>query len=212
MDLGAKRTAADTLSIIHVRNARVVASSLNHIAQYLAYHNRNVGITTTEFALRPNQALMCYLKFPVIADSVAYAHESKLINPSWLGALHFLFSQADPEKARPFCEAAYKGIDAAAGSSECLLHQTLLKRLDRKNKGEIKTRSILERNYWMAVSIKAWNASRSGRVVRSLGWPSNEKDAFPKIQGLALDFALPTVDDDDDEEKPIVESRECLQC
>lgn len=212
MDLVARRTAADTLSIIHVRNARVVASSLNHVAQYMMYYNKGVGITSTEFSLRPNQALAFYLKFPVIADSVAYAHESKLINPSWLGALHFLFSQADPEKARPFCEAAYKGIDAAAGTPESLLHQTLLKRFKLKKEGEIKTRSILERNYWMAASIKAWNASRSGRVVRSLGWPSNDREAFPRISGLTLDFSLPTVDDDADEEPPVAEPKECLNC
>ncbi len=166
IDHGRKRTAGDVLDQLGEKYANLLASSLPLLENLRNGHiNRHIKYTVIEI-----QELL--KKYPGIRTSISVVGATKsLIPASAMSALHYLFSEKDDGLADRFVEKVVRGEGLASGEPEYLLRERLI-----NNKA---SRTKHPRAYLVAITIKAWNASRTGRRIRNLKFIENE--SFPVI-------------------------------
>jgi len=165
------RTDADVFALLGVENRYITAGALKWIDQYLTSRvGRSVVYSNQEMiALLESHSEVGY-------SAKRCAWTRTLISPSVLAASHYLFCKIDADAAESFVSQLLSGADLEVGDGVYWLRERLL-----NNK---LSHSSLTRKYLFALTIKAWNARRSGKSVRTLSWKGNslKPEPFPIIR------------------------------
>ena len=155
IDVGRRRSSADTLSCRGEKNAVRLGAALIMIEKYMTGRaETNVRFTNTEV-----EELLA--KYPQARESVMSSSNAKgLLIPSVLDACHYLFSKKDPVMTAVFMEKLFKGIGLEEGDPWYALRERLVMNSLSNAK--------LSKGLLMALCIKAWNAARHGKRISKL--------------------------------------------
>lgn len=176
IDTGRTRKASDVLAIEGIENSTKIASAVKFIinferGKYNAASNRSgdkasriTNSDVSKFVSRNKTALQESLKY-------GYNRDNKVISPSLLTSLHFVFNKIDVPSADVFCHSLVEGAGLDKKSPIYLLREKLIAdiRATRKMRGIEKT----------ALVCKAWNFFRDKITVSILKWDSLREE-FPK--------------------------------
>lgn len=170
IDVGRKRTPAEALRMLGHKNTIKLASALATIERIntgKARKNVHYGIIDIEELVN---------KYPGVDQSVHLCMGCSLVAPSLMSAMHYLFSQKDPDAADEFFAQLSEGYGLGRGDPVCLLRDKML-----NNKT---ARAKLPRGIVTAFIIKAWNARRAGRKMKTLRFQDHGKgsEVFPEIK------------------------------
>ena len=124
----------------------------------------------------PSELLSLLELHPTMRDSVRVGANIKhMLAPSIAGVVHYLFSRQDADLASLFFDGLREGTDLRSDDPVRLLRERLLR--DRLAKGNLPRQEIL------AITIKAWNATRRGQPMISLRWRTtgDKPEPFPTI-------------------------------
>ena len=157
IDCGNKRTAGHVLSIKGEKHYNHLSAACRLLLKYdkgdfLMQDNR---ITSLDI----QQVLD---KHPGIRESVEFSASryTKLLSIGMCAAMHYIFSNIDPEAADKFINSLTIGEGLSRGDPILLLRKRLVDNVVAKAK--------LPRVYVLALIIKAWNAYRLGKKVTCL--------------------------------------------
>jgi hypothetical protein len=108
-------------------------------------------------------------------DSVrVYTRDNKrLLPPSMMAFLHYIFSRIDADAAAEYCNSVLDGIGLEEGSPAYTVREKLMVNSATRH-GKLTTVAIA------AFLIKGWNAFREGRALRALRFTPGEE--FPKAK------------------------------
>ena len=170
-DIGKKRTAADTLSVRGETQCRNLAAALVVVDRYMTGRvGKKQTYTNTEVEDLLN-------KHPEARRSIRLCKETKKLIPlSVLAGCHYLFAKKDEEFADFFVHQLISGAGIPAGEPVYVLRERLLQNSMAKAR--------LSPDYIFAITIKAWNATRAGKQVRTLKFCEDgvSAEAFPVVQ------------------------------
>jgi hypothetical protein len=175
IDQGKKRSCGDILGLIGQVNSNNLSSLLSLI------YRQELGILNSRTTTPTNTQILELLDaHPKAVDSLAFAQrlfKTGTITcpmPSSLGGfLHYWASKnGHKQKVEEFLEGVMVGENIVAGSVAYRLRDRLLKnKLERFKK--------IDRSMVLALSIKAWNAHRDGKSIRTLVFRKSEQ--FPTL-------------------------------
>lgn len=171
IDVGKKRTPADTLAVLGESNTIRLAAALALLEAYLEKGS------PTKTRCTNARMLQILEKYPAMRGHIQSGLPSKnLVPPAVLDVCHYLFSQKDPVAATKFCEDLCRGVGLGEDDPVYVLRERLLK--------NSLSRAKLDRWYVLAMCIKTWNARRSARSIRYLSWKDGDQKAeqFPVVQ------------------------------
>jgi len=170
MDGNRPRSAGDILCIAGLPSGRNLAATLTLIDQY------KHGIVASRRKTPNSRILVLADEYPLAVMSMRncdFKRNRGLIPPSVLSACHYLFAEHDDKLAEEFVQKVQSGEKLVAGEPVYLLRELLI-----RNQAS-STRAKLQRDYMMAVTIKAWNAMRTRQQIKMLRYSRNE--TFPQI-------------------------------
>lgn len=175
IDMGKKRTAADTLSTKGEKNAATLAAAATIVDIY--YGRQRENLLRFSAGVRGNNRMVteALKTFPAIRQSVTHCvgRPTKLVPMSILSACHYIFSRIDTVLADLFIERLSTGTNIAEGSAMAELHARLIDNYTSSRKHS--------RGYITSLIIKAWNAERTGRNIKRLrGWTGDNNEVFPE--------------------------------
>jgi hypothetical protein len=177
IDIGAKRTVGDCLSVAGESGYQTLAATVSWMHLYLAlstgegWSHRN----------RTNRAQINMLhRHPMIRDSSAKIIRvqrdlSGLIPPGALAAVHYVGSHHSAETADEFVQAVATGAGLPPKSPVLALR----KRLTRSAAAQAR----LTREVRAALLVKAWNLYASGRTIVNLKYAPGSGETFPRAVG-----------------------------
>lgn len=169
-DIGKKRTAADTLSVLGENQCKSLAAALVVVDRYMTGRvGKQVRYTNTEI-----EDLLA--KYPEVRRSVRVSWETKkLVARSVLTGCHYLFAKKDESAADQFVQQLISGSGIIEGDPVYVLRERILQNSLAKAK--------LSCDYLMAIIIKAWNHKRAGNNIRSLRYreEGENPEAFPVV-------------------------------
>jgi hypothetical protein len=155
IDVGKKRSTADTLSCLGEKNARDLAATLTLIERYMTGRAES----QVEYSNSEMEGLL--IKYPDVREHlVSNGNRTPLIQPSVLNCCHYLFSKKDPELANEFIEKVVRGIGLEMGDPWYVLRERLVENSISKAK--------LPKTQVWALCIKAWNYARDGKRISCL--------------------------------------------
>lgn len=180
LDRGSLRNMADVLGMHGEASCTQLAAALTWLWAYehgglQTHHHKGNNPTTGEM-----EELL--LKHPALRASCPYAKRSASLIPGGLGAaLHYLFMQKDAPLASTFFAKLADGEQLSKTDGIYQLRERL-----QKNRMERRKLPVID---LAALTIKAWNAHRTGTPVGVLRWrggkdkhrESNMPEAFPDI-------------------------------
>lgn len=157
IDMGKRRTTADTLGCLGFKNTTRLAAMLVMIDRYVTsrlnrsvtYSNMDIEILSEKYA--GASSMICN------ADKVRV---KGLVHPSVVDACRYLFSQKDHDAACEFMDKVLRGRGIEQSDPEYLLRERIIANSLAKSK--------LSREYLMILFIKAWNARRSNVAMKTL--------------------------------------------
>lgn len=172
IDSGLRRRASDVLHILGEKYATLLAATISFVDDF------TTGALATDQRRRRSNADYEVLldRHPGIRQAVEYynvlrAQEKQLVPGSMLCGLYYLFSKKDPSLADKFIEQVAVGENLKQSDPAFMLRDRFIQNSISKSK--------LPKHYLAAITIKAWNALRTGRVPGHLRWSKNE--VFPEI-------------------------------
>lgn len=158
IDIGRKRTGADTLAILKIPYYSTVSAALNIVNFYLQGRLENsTRITSNADMARLAQE---HPEIPQSAAFVSGTHGKALFAPAWMAAFHYLASRFDPAEADRFCQDLKSGRDIP--STDPVFH--MRERLVKDGMSQAK----LSKVFLFALMIKAWNMRRTETPCRVL--------------------------------------------
>lgn len=171
IDSGARRSGADALAREGKKNSHALSATLAFIHRYFK------GTPGYTMALQPDEILGLLSEYPEAEESVGFTGKAhRLMSPAALAGLHYLFSLVDRSAANRFVEDMKSGAGLEENDGVYQLRERLIR--DRQSKSKLPDREVI------AIAIKAWNARRDNRSVRTLSWRHHAGEKFPKIRGL----------------------------
>jgi hypothetical protein len=179
MDRGLKRTFSDVLKLHYDEvNVTMLAAAVKQVHQYRATgilgrtggHHPATSATTAEL-------IKTYEAEPNLGRShgmVTRVRHEQWFAPGLLMALHYIFSEVDPDEADAFFQAFATGEDQKRGSAILALRKLGTRRpMDFSSQAQA------------AIIIKAFNYWRAGRTINTgnLRWRAggSSPEQFPKI-------------------------------
>jgi hypothetical protein len=177
IDIGKKRTSADVLFIEGEKYGTVTASALSLIEQIKTSQIDSARLFSTS-ASRVRDLLK---KYPLVKRSAnLFSGKTKyrlkrVMSPSVVVALHYLFSEIDLKLADEFMSTVISGENMQKGDPEFALRSRLEFNAFSKAK--------LPKKHIVALVVKAWNYKRQNKNVRHLNWRTegDRPEAFPVI-------------------------------
>lgn len=170
IDVGKRRSAADTLSCLGEKDARTIAASLTLIERYMT----GKAQTGVEYSNTEMEVLL--RKYPDVRQHlVSNRVRTPLLKPSIMNCCHYLFWQKDPVMADEFIEKISKGVGLEMGDPWYVLRERLMN--DHMSKAKLPKAHI-----W-ALCIKAWNLAREGKRCGQLklGMTDGKITTFPVV-------------------------------
>jgi hypothetical protein len=170
IDKGMKRQVADSLYVRGEVNTPMLAGAI------VAILNIRDGFPGEPKRRTDIEVEKWLAENPNVRESIRYCCSSKirplkLISPSPLSALHFLFSEKDPELANMFFDHLGHGGIFPEKSPPNILRERLIQNATGVSKARIKT--------VMAWCVKAWNCVRKDKPMAILRHFQGEE--FPEI-------------------------------
>lgn len=171
IDTGSTRSSADVLSVLGETNAKNLAAAV------LLVNDINLNqVSEARHAKVSHHRLVELLsEHGEIRESIVWGRNLlKLAPPAVTTALHYLFSKKSKEAAQAFFQDIHDGIGLSATCPTLHLRNRLIQNQCSKSR--------MERKYMIALFIKAWNAYRSKRQVKTLRFrEANGAEEFPTI-------------------------------
>lgn len=155
IDMGKKRSAADTLNVLGEKSSTRIASALALIEAMLD------GQTRTSGAVSGTKVIELLKEHSDVRDSVrAYQGPKTLVKPSVAIALHYFFAKKDRALADQFFDDLRSGAGLGVGDPVFTLREKLIS----NSVGSKRLRD----DAIVACTIKAWNALRQGATIKRL--------------------------------------------
>ena len=175
VDVGHKRNLSDTLSLAGEENSHNLAAAVRYGWYLDNFHEPK------KFGVNPSvKELETWLEAnPTIRQSINWGRRAGAsvirFPPSPATALHYLMARIDHQAAGDFWDALSDGTEKP-GNPIYALREVLLRDLAAPHRMSIKHRT--------ALTIKAWNAVRDFREMKTIGWRSTGKGAedFPWLK------------------------------
>jgi hypothetical protein len=174
IDVGKKRTNADTLHVKGEKNYVALSSSLRVIHYYYSEIGEGKKDVCTQLTnIQVQQLLEWHPNIRKSVNRFVTPSSKSLVPLSHVCAFHYIFSLKDPELADEFMDKLVTGNNLSGDDPVSVLRNKLI--VTRLNNTKI-TSKVLR-----AYLIKTWNAVREGKTMRNIFWRStrypNEK--FP---------------------------------
>jgi hypothetical protein len=170
IDQGAPRTLGDVFARHGEQNCKALGAATRSLSWLFAGSPGTAGWVR----LTGKQALEVLKEHPGLRNSVEHARKAMKIIPMSCGiTLHYQFRQKDPALADIFFDAMATGESLKKSDPVYRLREQMLGR----GRGRAKR---LAPGVVMALTIKAWNATRKGRPLQALQWRVDE--SFPEIE------------------------------
>lgn len=171
MDSGKVRSLADNLMIAGEQYYNALASALQLYVCYKAKKRLSGGLLNRT-GLQTEEMFDVLFNNPSLRISVKYARAAKPILSIAIGTfLHYIFSKKNKEQANEFFEKLISGEGFVKKDPIRVLRDKLLFN---------KTEAIkMEREYKIAITIKAWNAFRDNGQMTKLTWRGSRKSDEP---------------------------------
>lgn len=189
VDIGRTRTVADVLALEgYEKRSVVLAATLRYLKLMQTNEIRTTGAGQSsgsgrhpndpKGAFSPQELMDVLVDFPYIYDSLDITDPlARAVggSHSQYAALHAWFTQIDKDAADRFFYQLSYGIDLTPGNPIFALRRWLEVR--RNGKGQW---TRLNRLMVHALIVKAWNAWREGKQIRTLAWHNNTPLPEPK--------------------------------
>jgi hypothetical protein len=159
-DRGKAKTNGQILGMRGETNGNTLSASIILIH---ALKTKQIGFASTNLncRLEPAEMEAFLADHPRLRDSVSLSTTLKgLVSQSMLAAVHFLASEINPSQADAFFESLQTGANLSPGNPILALRERFI-----QNRGAT---SKLHTNYLFALTIKAWNAYRTGTNMKVL--------------------------------------------
>lgn len=175
IDIGKKRTAADMLGRHGEHNTSTLAAALFWVHNWEMAKGTDRGFVGCRGANQPRiaQSLALLKTHPGIRDYVAAAKHCRIITPSILAALAYIFSLTDKKLATRFLDGVVTGESLKKDCPIYHLRELLVKNATSKAK--------LSRNNLVTYAVKAWNMLRSGKPCAAGALRVVDGEAIPRI-------------------------------
>ncbi len=167
IDIGRKRTNADTLTLSGYSDAHMLAAAAVWLTRY------EMGrMASGQVKLTPQQTKAILAAHPgLITTARMRPTPIRLLPKSLVLWLNYEFTRRDEEIGTAFIAGLCSGENIAAGDPVAAARKNLLRLLmDSGKRSDV---------YRAAIVIKAWNATVEGRPVQLLRWGAGEP--FPEI-------------------------------
>lgn len=164
IDTGKQRTFGDSLRLRGEVNYNVLAAVVRRLHLWEKGIHRSRSVT---MAPSKTQLFETLNEHPDIRDSVVVATQAKRHVPltaATTGLFHWIFRRIDAGDCDDFFTKLYGGANLSADHPVFVLRAMLINSAARGNHHRI------DEDLAAALLVKAWNAYRSGRTVRSLAW------------------------------------------
>lgn len=173
MDGGAKRTVADHLAVMGKANAKPLGHAVSELRRW---ERGDIGATSAPDKMVTGvEAVEALERYPGIENSVLVGMRLRSIMSEGLAAFfHYVFSLKDQELANHFFTQLADGTGLSKTQAVYHLRERLIAvKTDR-------TKHLTPRHL-KALVIKAWNATREDRPVKTLKFSPDAGEAFPEI-------------------------------
>lgn len=162
-DTGAERSKPDALKVAGEINCSTLAAAV------VLVNNYNKQKLRTRPLYSNSEVLDLVSDHPTLKDSVAWARtkNTRILRASIVAALHYLFSRSGFSEADEFFEKVINGYNLTPGDPAGVLRGKL-------EANRYATASLSKLNMF-CVTIKAWNAYRSGRIIKNLRFRDNDE-------------------------------------
>ena len=164
LDTGRKRNGGDALGINGVSNSRLMSSVVKLVTQFVNGVYGDIGSTSRKLS---NQDIVDYVdENPELSESITYANKvykrcNKLIAPSIIGSLHFLFSKKSKEDADFYMTRLCDGENLTSTSPIMAVRNKLIgAKLNDKHK--------LTQTEKVKTIILGWNKYREGEQAKTI--------------------------------------------
>jgi hypothetical protein len=186
-DTGHRRTTADTIHMIGMKNRSSIASALNRL---WAWQRGNYGHISGRNGIKNYQVLDYFDKHHGIERSCAVFFPpkilGKLIRPSVGAAMDYIITHHDGEMADKFWKDIETGENLSNGGPTYVLRRALV-----ANMGQIQTHRKIGPQHLTSILFGAWNAFVEGkemhRVVSYTGQKDMTKLLYPDIKDVLRD-------------------------
>jgi hypothetical protein len=195
VDIGITRSNADVLALEgYASRSRWLAATLRYLklletglfratgggeSTYVGGQAEHAKAREPIATFSPQELMDVLLDYPYIYDSMdAVDGMSRSFGGSaaQYAALHAWLSKKNPDAARDFFDHLVNGTGLEKGDAIWALRRYLETRKADRVSSNTRTKgwSRVSRLYVHALFIKAWNAYRAGKKVRTLSWKTNE--------------------------------------
>jgi hypothetical protein len=162
IDTGTRRSAGDQLKIAGYKNHTMLATA----AKWCAMVERNAlyASDSSSKSITHAEILHYVQEHPDLEEVVSRVANSLRrridVPPGYIAAAYYLCAQKDRDEADDFFERAASGVGLPA-RDPILALRSRLRDLD-------KSRANLPGEMWLGLLVRAWNARREGRTLRTL--------------------------------------------
>jgi len=181
MDTGKVRGAADVLGIEGYKYATIAASICRFMIRWYnkpskaVQRSQNATSRVTnqmvsDFAKKNYEKLISYTKTAAHYQNIG----DRLMSPTWVGCLLWMFSEKDEREAESFMYKLCTGANVKHKSLLFKLRKKLIESKSSPNKRLTQTAQF-------AYVIKTWNADRTGKDLKILAYRPASGEAFPTI-------------------------------
>lgn len=178
IDTGGKRTMSDALSLRGETDQTNLAAALRHVHRYLYHQDLRPAREPETIAV-----LMATLQdHPGLRNSIKAARTYTILGmpKSLIAALHYILGIVNPEERDDFFEKLHTGAMLSERDPILSLRNWLTRQVEFATNRPPTFMTA-------AVTIKAWNYWREGRLIQHLVWrPGGKKpERYPIADGLA---------------------------
>lgn len=172
MDAGARRRLSDALKLRDETNPAALAALITYHWRY------QQGMVRTQLRPTVAQALSHLDANPGLRDALSLGKRVNnrfRVSASMIGTLAYEFSAIDGEDAEEFWTRLIAGTNLEEGSPIIVLRRWM----ERQSSLGVGSRTSAVVSH--ALTVKAWNAWRDGRIIDSLKWKASgpAAEAFP---------------------------------
>lgn len=179
IDGGRPRTNGDVLSVDKMSQPSLVAAALGWLNRYLNGKIRHAG----HCSLSHTHTVKMLTEHPGIVESVPFGRKVKRLMPGSIATfLHYWFSMTDQELADRFFNQLATGDGISQGDPDTSGIFALRRRLE--DSAMKMSKQKLTPVYVYALTVKAWNATRSRSVINHLVWKNSgeRQEPLPEIK------------------------------
>ena len=172
IDIGKKRTGADTFHVQGEKNAALLASVMRLVVEY----EKMGKVSATSFKVTSRTLRESLGRHPTVRQSVSYAGSRRVnfTNGTVIGFCHYVFSKIDDTAALVFMDQLCLAEGLVKTDAAYILKEKLIAEKLAASKYQVRN------SYSVALIFKAWNAFRSGSPIKVLRLHPDEDFPIPK--------------------------------